>query len=260
MRKLIELNGDRYPHTLKPTLSEKYICTLEHETVKQYHDNAVSSELTSIGFNYRAQVYLLKTLQHVSVFGNSNSTIVLGSVSGILRVDSCERTAVIATTKCIIVSNCHDCTIYISTNSYPIILDDCRNVKIAPFNTAYSELALHMNEAGVYKRLNLFTDVVQLGAGECFELLSAEKFSYYTIPFVEKCVSACPLPGTYAVCLERRMKNMALVMSKIRKHRDDELVCEKLKIFLNERFQEWMKARDHSYYHLDLSDITEIEL
>ena len=73
-------------------------------------------------------------------------------------------------------------------------------------------------------------------------------------------MSACPLPGTYAVCLERRMKSMALVMSKIRKHRDDELVCEKLKIFLNEKFQEWMQARDHSYYHLDLNDITEIEL
>jgi hypothetical protein len=176
------------------------------------------------------------------VFGCSRSVIVLGAVSGIVHVESCEHIEVITATRSIIVNNCSTSKLYLHTNSQPIIFDNNSDIQIAPYNTAYKDLAQHMNEAGVYDRLNLYNLPLQLGSVKSFFLLPPERFSYHNISFERKCVSACPLPESYASCLDKRMKGMALLMNKVRKlAKEDPEASKELKKSMNECFRKWLE-------------------
>ncbi|KAK9824118.1 hypothetical protein WJX72_007884 [[Myrmecia] bisecta] len=99
-------------------------------------------------------VYALAPLQYASVCCCSDCTVVLGAVGRMLRVERCERLQLIASCVRICISACHDCVLYLGVNHPPLLLGDNRFLQMAPYNTQYERLPVHMAAAGVQAEPN----------------------------------------------------------------------------------------------------------
>ena len=88
-----------------------------------------------------AQLYFPKHFASVSVSGITQSTLVLGAVADVLRVQGCRGSTFYAVTRRLIVADCEDCVFHIRTPTKPLLLGP-RNARLllAPHNTVWPGL------------------------------------------------------------------------------------------------------------------------
>ncbi|CAN1278222.1 TBCC domain-containing protein 1, partial [Linum perenne] len=92
---------------------------------------------------HESSIYILAPLRYATVYGCSDSTIVLGAVGKAVRIEHCERVHVITAAR-----------------------------RVAPYNTFYSNLEAHMAEAGVEASINKWDEPLALGVVDPHDSLS----------------------------------------------------------------------------------------
>lgn len=125
---------------------------LHRGTVVRGESDLPSGEL-SITDCHDVVIYILAPLRRCMVSGCGECTIVLGAVGGMLRVERCEKTQLIAAASACCIGSCHDCTLYLGVNKAPYLIGDNRFITLAPHNTRYERVISHLGQAGV--RLDL---------------------------------------------------------------------------------------------------------
>ncbi|KAG8094816.1 hypothetical protein GUJ93_ZPchr0012g21077 [Zizania palustris] len=94
-------------------------------------------------------IYILAPVKYATVYGCSDTTIVLGAVGKVVKVEHCERVQIIVAAKRICVANCRECIFYLGVNHQPLIVGDNHKLQVAPFNTYYPQLGEHLVQVGV---------------------------------------------------------------------------------------------------------------
>ncbi|KAK9839640.1 hypothetical protein WJX81_002320 [Elliptochloris bilobata] len=107
-------------------------------------------------------VYALAPLQYATVAGCSDCTVVVGAVGRLLRVERCERLQLVAAATRICIATCHDCVFYLGVNRPPLLIGDNRFLQMAPYNTQYERLSVHLSAAGVAAEPNMWDCPVTL--------------------------------------------------------------------------------------------------
>jgi len=124
-------------------------------TVVRGEDLAQSNELR-IADCHDAVIYALAPMKTVSIFGCSDSTVVLGAVGQIVRIERCEKLQLFVACRRAMISTCHDCTFHLAVNRPPCLIGDNRFIQLAPYCTHYEELPAHLNAAGVTTGANMW--------------------------------------------------------------------------------------------------------
>ncbi|KAK9916762.1 hypothetical protein WJX75_006671 [Coccomyxa subellipsoidea] len=108
-------------------------------------------------------VYALAPLHYAKIAACSDCTIMVGAVGRVLKVERCERVQLVASAVRLSIASCHDCVFYLGVNRPPLLLGDNRFLQMAPYNTQYERLPVHMAKAGVTAEPNLWDRPVSLG-------------------------------------------------------------------------------------------------
>ncbi|EIE26747.1 TBCC-domain-containing protein [Coccomyxa subellipsoidea C-169] len=108
-------------------------------------------------------VYALAPLHYAKIAACSDCTIMIGAVGRVLKVERCERVQLVASAVRLSIASCHDCVFYLGVNRPPLLLGDNRFLQMAPYNTQYERLPVHMAKAGVTAEPNLWDRPVSLG-------------------------------------------------------------------------------------------------
>ncbi|KAK1266836.1 hypothetical protein QJS04_geneDACA016326 [Acorus gramineus] len=117
-------------------------------------------------------VYILAPLRYATIYGCSDATIVLGAIGKAVRVEHCERVQVITAAKRICIANCRECVFFLGVNQRPLVLGDNHKLKVAPYNTFYSQLEEHMTKVGVDGTVNRWDEPFVLGMVDPHDSLS----------------------------------------------------------------------------------------
>lgn len=127
-------------------------------------ENDIKGESVKVSHCHDSVVYILAPLKYVSVFGCSDSIIVLGAVGKAVRVEHCERIQLIVPTARITIANCRECVFYLGVNQRPLFTGDNHHLQVAPYNTFYPKLEAHLAQVGVDATVNRWDRILTLGA------------------------------------------------------------------------------------------------
>lgn len=97
----------------------------------------------------RMTIYLLGTFSCLTITSCVDCEIVVGAVSGVILMSSCERVHLTATCRKLIIWNSNDSDFRIATLTPSIVSGDCRGLVFGPFNTAYRLLRSHLRLANL---------------------------------------------------------------------------------------------------------------
>ncbi|CAL1372427.1 unnamed protein product [Linum trigynum] len=117
-------------------------------------------------------IYILAPLRYATVYGCSDSTIVLGAVGKAVRIEHCERVHVITAAKRVCIANCRECVFFLGVNQRPLMVGDNHKLQVAPYNTFYADLEAHMAEAGIEAKINKWDKLLALGVVDPHDSLS----------------------------------------------------------------------------------------
>ncbi|KAJ3679031.1 hypothetical protein LUZ60_017042 [Juncus effusus] len=117
-------------------------------------------------------IYILAPVSYATVYGCSDTTIVLGAIGKAVKVEHCERVQIIAATKRICIANCRECIFYLGVNHRPLIVGDNHKLQVAPFNTYYGQLNEHLSQSGVDPNVNKWDQPFVLGMVDPHDSLS----------------------------------------------------------------------------------------
>nr|XP_010943570.1 TBCC domain-containing protein 1 [Elaeis guineensis] len=211
-------------------------------------------------------IYILAPLKYATVYGCSDSTIILGAIGKAVRVEHCERVQVIAAAKRICIANCRECVFFLGVNQQPLIVGDNHKIQVAPYNTFYSQLGEHMAQFGIDATVNRWNEPLVLGmvdphdslshpAGvsdvqaESATCLDPDQFSNLLIPKwfgVESLESTkCnpfPLPEIYKASEKKNNSIMCDIQQAIRDAQLEEGRKRELACALHAHFRDWLYA------------------
>ncbi|KAK3134103.1 hypothetical protein QOZ80_6AG0545050 [Eleusine coracana subsp. coracana] len=117
-------------------------------------------------------IYILAPLKYATVYGCSDTTVVLGAIGKVVKVEHCERVQIIAASKRICIANCRECVFYLGVNHQPLIVGDNHKLQVAPFNTYYPQLGEHLAQVGVDPSVNKWDQPFVLGVIDPHDSLS----------------------------------------------------------------------------------------
>ncbi|CDY53502.1 BnaC04g02540D [Brassica napus] len=211
-------------------------------------------------------IYLLAPLRYATVYGCSDSTIVLGAAGKAVRVEHCERVHVIAATKRICIANCRECVFYLGVNHRPLIVGDNHKLQVAPYNTFYSHLEEHMTEVGIVPTINRWNESLALGAVDPHDSLShptgasdkqsesascvdPNQFTNFLIPnwFVGEALGSTkdnpfPLPDAYMAVQQTSLKNLEETRQSLRETPLEDNRKRELTTAFHMHFKDWLYA------------------
>ncbi|RID61098.1 hypothetical protein BRARA_E00272 [Brassica rapa] len=211
-------------------------------------------------------IYLLAPLRYATVYGCSDSTIVLGAAGKAVRVEHCERVHVIAATKRICIANCRECVFYLGVNQRPLIVGDNHKLQVAPYNTFYSDLEKHMTEVGIVPTINRWNESMALGAVDPHDSLShptgasdkqsesascvdPNQFTNFLIPnwFVGEALGSTkdnpfPLPAAYIAVQQTSLKNLEETRQSLRETPLEDNRKRELTTAFHMHFKDWLYA------------------
>ncbi|KAI7997381.1 TBCC domain-containing protein 1 [Camellia lanceoleosa] len=111
---------------------------------------------------HESVIYILAPLRYATIYGCSDTTIVLGAVGNVVmknalnvysvRVEHCEQVHVIVEAKRICIAKCRECVFLLLVTTI-----SCRWL---PYNTFYSQLETHMDQVGIEATINRWDDPV----------------------------------------------------------------------------------------------------
>ncbi|CAN6994560.1 unnamed protein product [Brassica rapa subsp. trilocularis] len=211
-------------------------------------------------------IYLLAPLRYATVYGCSDSTIVLGAAGKAVRVEHCERVHVIAATKRICIANCRECVFFLGVNQRPLIVGDNHKLQVAPYNTFYSDLEKHMTEVGIVPTINRWNESLALGAVDPHDSLShpngasdkqsesassmdPNQFTNFLIPnwFAGEALGSTkdnpfPLPAAYIAVQQTSLKNLEETRQSLRETPLEDNRKRELTTAFHMHFKDWLYA------------------
>ncbi|CAA7057089.1 unnamed protein product [Microthlaspi erraticum] len=211
-------------------------------------------------------IYLLAPLRYATVYGCSDSTIVLGAAGKAVRVEHCERVHVIAATKRICIANCRECVFFLGVNQRPLIVGDNNKLQVAPYNTFYSNLEEHMTEVGIVPTINKWNESLALGAvdpqdslshptgasdkqSESASCVDPDLFTNFLIPnwFAGETLGSTkdnpfPLPDPYMAVQQTNLKNLEETRKSLRETPLEENRKRELTTAFHIHFKDWLYA------------------
>eukprot|EP00270_Netrium_digitus_P000515 TRINITY_DN10572_c0_g2_i1.p1 TRINITY_DN10572_c0_g2~~TRINITY_DN10572_c0_g2_i1.p1 ORF type:complete len:592 (+),score=129.10 TRINITY_DN10572_c0_g2_i1:85-1860(+) len=232
-------------------------------------DNDVMDGVVRIAHCHDSVVYILAALQYASVVGCSDSIVILGAVGKCVKVEACERVQLIAPCARIKISNCRDCTFFLGTNTRPLFYGDNHNVQVAPYNTFYPRLELHMARVGVDPSVNKWDDLLLLYPAEHHEslhspregphhssavyLMQPERFVPFVVPFRSGSESQStqliqqqtrsnpfPLPKVYLTALQHKTKTVENLRQTLKTAVLEENRKRELTHVIQAHFKDWL--------------------
>ncbi|KAL1206926.1 hypothetical protein V5N11_001938 [Cardamine amara subsp. amara] len=200
-------------------------------------------------------IYLLAPLRYATVYGCSDSTIVLGAAGKAVRVEHCERVHVIAATKRICIANCRECVFFLGVNQRPLIVGDNHKLQVAPYNTFYSHLEEHMTEVGIEPTINKWNESLALGAvdphdsSEPASCVDPDQFTNFLIPnwFAGEALGSTKdnpfsLPDAYKAVQQTKLKNLEEARKSLRETPLEEIRKRELSTAFHMHFKDWLYA------------------
>ncbi|XP_078438672.1 uncharacterized protein LOC144709126 [Wolffia australiana] len=211
-------------------------------------------------------IYILAPLRYATVYGCSDTTIVLGAVGKAVRVEHCERVQVIAAGKRISIANCRECLFFLHVNQRPLILGDNHKLQVAPYNTYYSNLKEHLTISGLSSAENRWSDPVVLGVvdphdslshpagvsdfqAESATCLEPDQFTMFCIPSWFGGESTQPtrenpfrLPEKYLASHERRRSGLDAIKQALKESQLGEYRRQELSSAIHVHFKDWLYA------------------
>ncbi|CAA0376349.1 unnamed protein product [Arabidopsis thaliana] len=211
-------------------------------------------------------IYLLAPLRYATVYGCSDSTIVLGAAGKAVKVEHCERVHVIVATKRICIANCRECVFFLGVNQRPLIVGDNHKLQVAPYNTFYSHLEEHITEVGIQPTINKWNESLALGAIDPHDSLShptgasdkqaepascvdPDQFTTFLIPnwFAGEAIGSTkdnpfPLPDAYKAVQQTNLKNLEETRQSLRETPLEENRKRELTTAFHMYFKDWLYA------------------
>eukprot|EP00252_Welwitschia_mirabilis_P012332 TRINITY_DN27350_c0_g1_i1.p1 TRINITY_DN27350_c0_g1~~TRINITY_DN27350_c0_g1_i1.p1 ORF type:complete len:588 (-),score=93.67 TRINITY_DN27350_c0_g1_i1:39-1802(-) len=213
-----------------------------------------------------AMVYILAPVKYATIYGCSDSTVVLGAVSKAVRVEHCERVHVITATRRICISNCRDCVFYLGVNQRPLIIGDNHKLQVAPYNTCYSQLETHLSEVGIDPNVNLWAMPLALGMVDPHDSLShaagvadgksesatelhPDQFTIFVIPQWLQSQSGAAtneipfaLPDAFIASQRRKSQTLQDMQRALRNVQLQDNKRKELSNAIHLRFRDWLQA------------------
>ncbi|XP_051194261.1 uncharacterized protein [Lolium perenne] len=211
-------------------------------------------------------IYILAPVKYATVYGCSDTTVVLGAVGKVVKVEHCERVHIIAAAKRICIANCRECIFYLGVNHQPLIVGDNHKLHIAPFNTYYPRLGEHMTQVGVDPSTNKWDQPFVLGVVDPHDSLShpagvsdvqaesaicvdPDLFTNFLIPNLfddavqdpTEC-NPFPLPEIYQASQSKKQAVLEDTQKTIRELQLDENRKKELSSALHAQFKDWLYA------------------
>ncbi|CAL5420895.1 unnamed protein product [Camellia sinensis] len=222
---------------------------------------------------HESVIYILAPLRYATIYGCSDTTIVLGAVGKAVRVEHCERVHVIVAAKRICIANCRECVFFLGVNQRPLIVGDNHKLqgKVAPYNTFYSQLEAHMDQVGIEATINRWDDPVALGVVDPHDSLShpagvsdvqaesatrldSDQFTNFLIPNWFEGESSgstkgnpFPLPDVYMSSQHRNHNNLGEIKQILKETQLEDSRKRELSSALHVYFKEWL------YEHQEIS-------
>ncbi|KAG2686976.1 hypothetical protein I3760_09G031900 [Carya illinoinensis] len=216
-------------------------------------------------------IYILAPLRYATIYGCSDTTIVIGAVGKAVRVEHCERVHVITAAKRICIANCRECVFFLGVNQRPLIVGDNHKLQVAPYNTFYAQLEEHMNDVGVEATINRWDEPLTLGVVDPHDSLShpagvsdvqaesairldPDQFTNFLIPdwFGGESSGSTkgnpfPLPDVYLMAQQRNQKNLGEIKQLLREAPLEENRKRELSSALHVYFKDWLYGNDFSF-------------
>ncbi|KAG6744798.1 hypothetical protein POTOM_051437 [Populus tomentosa] len=209
-------------------------------------------------------LYILAPLRYATVYGCSDSTIVLGAVGKAVRIEHCERVHVITAAKRVCIANCRECVFFLGVNQRPLMVGDNHKLQVAPYNTFYSELEEHMADVGIDANINRWDETLALGVVDPHDSLShsagvsdvqaesaarldPDQFTNFLIPnwFGGESPGSTKdnpfqLPEAYMASQQRNQKNLGEIKQLLREVPLEENQKRELSSALHLLFKDWL--------------------
>ncbi|KAJ1259920.1 hypothetical protein BS78_10G192700 [Paspalum vaginatum] len=209
-------------------------------------------------------IYILAPLKYATVYGCSDTTIVLGAIGKVVKVEHCERVQIIAASNRICIANCRECIFYLGVNHQPLIMGDNHKLQVAPFNTYYPQLGEHLSQVGVDPNVNKWDQPFVLGVvdphdslthpagvsdvqAESATCLDPDLFTNFLIPswFEEQGptkYNPFTLPEVYWASQRKKHASLEDIQKNIQELEIDDNRKKELACALHAQFKDWLYA------------------
>ncbi|KAI3889015.1 hypothetical protein MKX03_012448, partial [Papaver bracteatum] len=222
--------------------------------------------------NYHDSViYILAPLQYATVYGCSDATVVLGEIGQgmceyhltVIRVEHCERVQVITAEKRICIANCHECVFFLGVNQRPVFLGDNHKLQVAPYNTFYPQLGMHMTQVSIDANINKWDEHLVLGMVDPHDLLchhagvsdvqadSVIPNWFGDVPHEATKHNPFPLPEVYMTSQQKNYQSAEEIKQALRNLQLEDNKKRELSNALHLYFKDWFYASGnirHLYY------------
>lgn len=206
-----------------------------------------------INHSSNSTFYFLSPFYCVSLTGLKNCTVFIGSVFGTIILNGCENVRLSANCFKLIVINCMNCEISISSLSTSLFLGDNYQVKLLPINFTYRNLRQHikvteltslfnsnssttLNNSStsltsntIFNYWDQFIDVndsLHSTSNSSISIINPDDFKVKTIPWKTEVLSmefSCiPLPTAYTNSIKKKMKELDDLVSVIKEKLDEQ--------------------------------------
>lgn len=232
------------------------------------NESEINGESIKVSNCHDSAVYILAPMKFASVYGCSDSIIVLGAVEKVVRIEHCERVQLIVCSVRLRITNCRECLFNLAVNQRPLILGENHNLQVAPYNTFYSRLEAHLARVGIDLSINKWDKFITFGAvdphdslphamgvadsrAEGASLLSPDRFTNFVVPKFNDLEShqrpstkANPfmLPKAYLVAQQQRNKALDVLRNTLRSAQIDDSKRQDLSQAIHVHFREWLYA------------------
>ncbi|MBA0550721.1 hypothetical protein Golob_021644 [Gossypium lobatum] len=190
--------ADASPSSAKASPSARSPCFVEGVSKSSYVKQASDLKSSSVKVIncHDSTIYILAPLRYAIIYGCSDATIVLGAVGKAVRVEHCERVHVIIAAKRVCIANCRECVFFLGVNQRPLFVGDNHKLqsvvymldmgphacsalhvgenvmKVAPYNTYYSQLEEHLTEVGIVSTINRWDEALSISVIDPHDSLS----------------------------------------------------------------------------------------
>lgn len=232
------------------------------------NESDIHGESVKVSNCHDSVVYILAPMKYASVYGCSDSIIVLGAVEKVVRIEHCERVQLIVCSVRLCITNCRECLFNLAVNQRPLILGENHNLQVAPYNTFYPRLEAHLAQVGIDLSINKWDKFLTLGVvdphdplphaagvadgrAEGASLLSPDRFTNFVIPkfndlesHQQPLTKANPfmLPKAYLVAQQQRNKALDALRNTLKNAQIDDSRRQDLSQAIHVHFREWLYA------------------
>ncbi|XP_071525215.1 TBCC domain-containing protein 1-like isoform X4 [Panulirus ornatus] len=229
-----------------------YICELVDGLTAHMGDEAAPCDL-KVRRCSKSNIYILQPVRNAVIHKCHDTRVVLGPVSGRIRLSECRNTVVVCAARSVVIADCRGVIVHTLTPQRPLLVGGrTQGVTLAPLNIHYPKLKHHMIKAQLQSHINMWNRPLHLGSegvlgGTC-EVMNPEDFQLLVIPFTQTPpIDGRPpllppgLPHEFAKSVEEAGKCVSSFRAEVR---DAELSPEQRAILqkaIDAKFKAWLR-------------------